>query len=291
MNYVAQLPFLPISMPALAETAFFVSLNATVVRAGFYMLEAAWRSTTPGSIPSSFSALASITRIPEAELDAHYDVLVSGWELQGDGRLHHLQMEEIVQSVQERFGAQIGTIADAAVLACQGGDVLFELAPVNEVAKKDKQIRGKRALPKDFAMDKATFERAVAEGYGKKEHMEWLLQSFQDFALSGDRRYVNWQATCRNFMSGVITRNSFRSKFHFFPGEAPSSSMGAFIDNATGHLTPAQRLRAASRPSMPGPSSFQERTANRNSDMMAEAIGRQFAPAHLSEGVAPGMAG
>lgn len=284
MHNISLLPFLPISPSVLAESPFFLSKDARIVRAGFFMLDAAWRADLPGSIPSSFEALALITRLPEELVADNYVLLTAGWELEG-GRLHHLQMEAIAESVQERFGAQLAVVAESAILACQGGSVEFELMPSTEVAKKKK---GKHALPKDFLMDKATLERAAAEGFTTEETMTWLKHQFTDYAHSKDVRMANWQATCRNFLSNSYTADKFRSKFGHNLGQAPVSSL---VTMGTNGSSARDRLRSSTqRAAAPVQSTFAQRSASHNSDVMAGALARRTTLAPQDQWQdAPGM--
>lgn len=222
MQPTSQLPFLPLSLHTLAEAPFFVSSHPGVVRAGFYMLETAWRSSRPGSIGSSFSELANITRLTVEEVDQHYTVLTTGWDFLEDGRLHHAQLEAICDSIRDRFGDQLSVLADSAVAAMQGGEMPFDLMPSTEVVKKK---RGKHLLPKDFVMNKATLAHALGEGFKSPEYQGWLMQTFSDYALANSVMKNDWQATCRQFITSDITRKQFRSRFHHFPGD-PAPSLG-----------------------------------------------------------------
>lgn len=253
MHSIAQLPFLPLSLHTLSEALFFVSDDPGVVRAGFLMLEAAWRSSRPGSIPSSFSELATITRLPIHQIEAHYAVLTAGWELLDDGRLHHASLETICESIQDRFSDQLDVLAEASAAAVQGGALLFELVPAAEVTKKK---RGKHLLPKDFSFNKVTQAFAHTEGFSTPEYQTWLMRGFTDYANSKSVMYTDWQAACRQFMSSEITRKGFKSRFHHFPGEQMPTSV-AKISSAS------DRLRAATNAA-----TFQQRTMQANSDKM-----------------------
>jgi hypothetical protein len=281
MSNIHTLPFLPVSMPALMEAAFFQSNDARLVRAGLWMMEAAWRSTKPGTIPAGFDTLATITRLSVSEVEKNFDLLTQGWTLQ-DGRFHHEQLEAVVLSVQERFGDELEVIAESALVACQGGDIDFELAPASVVKKKK---RGKHAFPSTFVMDKTTSDRAFAEGYTSPELEKWLLSDFSDFAKSGDRRYADWQATLRNYLGSSITRSKFREKFGYTLGTvAPIELVKSFMQPSpsAGFGSPKDRLRAitsgnSARQQMP---SFAQRTAEHNSGSMAYALNRRPVPSN-----------
>lgn len=259
MTYTEMLPFLPISPALLLDAPFFLSKDSRIVRAGFWMLDAAWRSRQPGSIPGNFEALALITRLAESEVADHYEVLTEGWELSSeDGRLHCQYLQLIAESVQERFGAELAVFADSAALASQGGEAQFQLVPSVEIVKKK---RGMQVLPKDFQIDRITLEYAVSEGYSEDVHRTWLLQQFQDYARSNALRQADWQAAMRKFLANNFTRDKFASRFGHFPGQvvAPAPIRSA-----------RARLHAASS----GPLSFAQQTTTRNSDLMASALSR-----------------
>jgi hypothetical protein len=277
MSNIHSLPFLPVSMPALMDAAFFQSNDARLVRAGLWMLEAAWRSTKPGTIPAGFDALASITRLTTAEVEKHFDLLTEGWALE-DGRFHHEQLEAIALSAQERFGDELEVIAESALMACQGGEIEFELAPASAVKKKK---RGKHALPADFAMDKTSSDRAFAEGYTSPELQNWLLCSFKDFAESSDRRYANWQATLRNYLGSSITRKEFREKFGYALGSTLlPANVGGYAESGFNALNDRLR-RATSSNVRPMAPTFAQRTAEHNSGAMAGALARR--PMHQAQ--------
>lgn len=223
------------------------------------MLESAWRSSRPGSIPSSFTDLAIITRLPVTELELHYGVLTAGWDLLADGRLHYAQLEEIANSITDRFGPQLGVIADAAVVAIQGGLAEFELLPATEVVKKK---RGRHLIPKDFTFDKTTLSHVMGEGFTTEQFQQWLMRSFNDFACAKNVMYTNWQAACRNFTSSDITRRAFKSRFGHFPGEMQISTMA---EPGYGSNSAADRLRVAMTPTS---MTFQQRTTAVNSAKM-----------------------
>lgn len=271
MTHILQLPFLPVSLATLAESKFFLSKDSRVVRAGFWMLEAAWKSPQPGSIPSGFEALSYITRLPEEDVATHYEVLTAGWCLQEDGRLHHLQLEEIAESIEERFGPELAVLAESAMVACQGGAGEFELVPSDQVTKKR---RGKTAFPKDFSLERATLEAVIEEGYYSPELQSWLIQEVRNYALADDKRQSNWQATVRKFMGSSITRQNFKNKFGFALGMRPSVDL---VAEPGVTLTPRQRLaRASTTGAAGGRATFAQMGAERNSSMMSEALTGRF---------------
>jgi hypothetical protein len=223
------MPFMPISVPLLQEQSFFYSNNANVVRAGLFLLEAAWRSESPGSISAERHVLLSVTRLSDAELDACMGELMAGWKIDVEtGRMRHPGMEKIALSIQERFGDEIGVIADSAIAAIQGGDSVFEFASPKAIAKR--KVKGKTALPANFEMDATTSQKATDVGYVSEAAVKWLLSRFADYARSGDVRQKDWQATLRLFMSNTITRKEYQATFGSYLGAttlpAPLSASG-----------------------------------------------------------------
>ena len=243
------------------------------------MLDAAWRSVVPGTLPPSFEALANVTRLTQDEVAAHYEMLTDGWVLQDDGRLHHPQLEELAESIQERFGPELAVIADSAALACQGGTAEFELMPAEEVKKKG---RGKTAFPKVFAFDKTTLSAVVEEGYHTPELQAWLIEEVRNYALAADKRQSNWQAVVRKFMGSSITREKFRGKFGYPLGQVPSMAVG-LVSEPSAPLTMRQRLALGQLPGRAGlPMTFAKIAAAGNSSLMADAVARKFAPTATS---------
>ena len=283
MNNISHLPFLPISPAILAESRFFMSADSCIVRAGFWMLEAAWRSPQPGSIPSGFESLSMVTRLTIEKLQDNYELLTAEWDLLDDGRLHYMPLEVIAQSVDERFGAELAVIAESALVACQGGNATFELVPVAEVKKKQ---RGKHALPKDFKPDNTSQASVIKEGYCTEEMTEWLMSSFRDYALSKDVRQSNWQATFRNYLGSTYTRKTFQSKFGHALGQVPAATAFSLVgyadpsETVLPKLSIAQRMHNAASHSMPTPRpTFAQIAADNNSNTMSGAMTRMLATA------------
>lgn len=269
------LPFLPISLASLSEARWFVSDEPRVVRAGFWMLDAAWRSVFPGSIQASFDQLAQVTRLPIADVEKYYEVITSGWVLREDGRLHHPQLEDLAESLQDRFESELAVFAESAALACQGGTAVFELMPGEDVKKKK---RGKTAFPRDFSLDQSTLTSLVGEGYKTKEHQDWLVAEVRNYALADDKRQSSWQAVVRKFAGSKITRDNFKAKFCHALGVDPSRE----LDVAEHPTSLRQRLaKASSKPTL----SFAQMGAAHNSNLMAQAA-RKY-PVACAPGAAP----
>lgn len=236
----AQLPFMPVNLASLMDTQWFMSGDAELLRAGWYLLDAAWRSSVPGSVPSSFSALTQITRLSEDKLQSHYDLLLQGWDLREDGRLHHVVLSDLASGVIERFGTQLEVLAQSAAVCMQSVEE-FDLVPtdaVKKVAKKRQSVKGRI---EDFQPDSTSLASVVAGGYRTAEHQEWLVLSFKDYIASKNPKYKDIQATFRTFAASSFTHNSFRSRF----GVVPSAFLKTDLSVAAAAAVPASA--AASR--------------------------------------------
>lgn len=263
MSSLANLPYLPIALGALQENPLFLSSNARLVRASLWMLEAAWRSNVPGSIPSSFGSLAMVTRLSEAEVQLHYADLTTGWELRDDGRLHHEDLSRLANSIDDQFGSQLDVLANGMAIAMQGVEA-FELLPTEAVKKasKNRVKRGKAEIPNTFEPDATSLASLIKAGFVTEEYRQWLLEQFQDYAKSKGLKQANWQATLRTYASSSITANAFRARFRMFPSETSV----ALVPTST---SPLDRLRGAGIAASP---SFAQRTAAHNSNVMSVAM-------------------
>ncbi len=264
MSNLQLLPFTPISIPSLLEREFFISDDARIVRAGLWLIEAAWRSSRPGAIPSGFEALSSITRLSEAEVTKHFDVLTQGWELREDGWLHCEEIEYHAQNIQDRFAPELETIAESLIVGTQGSGVQFDL--VSEVVVKKKRKNTMRLIDKDFSMDSTTTQRAIAEGYAADAKMDWLMNEFRDYAHSKARKYADWQAACRSFLGNQITRERFEKRFGYPLG---ATLLPASVNDANHSNTSARtRLRQVTE----GRATFAQQSAAHNSELMARGL-------------------
>lgn len=261
---IAHLPYLPVSMGVLQESDFFLSQDPALVRAGFYMLDAAWRSGVPGSIPADFTSLVRVTRLDESKVQANYEALTQGWELREDGRIHHLKLSELIAGVCEQFGDQLHVMAQSAAVAMQGVSE-FDLMPsdaVNRVAKKRQVVKSKIG---DFCPDGASLASIVAGGYRSQEHQDWLVQSFKDYVASKSPKYRDVQATFRSYASSSITHNSFRSRF----GAMPSMFLRTDLTSAPG---------VPSAQAVPTTRSFAARTLDENRAVLDQVKSARSAP-------------
>jgi phage replication O-like protein O len=64
---------------------------------------------------------------------------------------------------------------------------------------KDKKNTIKRHIPADFAISESVRTWATSNGHGL---LEERLEHFKDWAISGDKKYADWDATFRNAIRG-----------------------------------------------------------------------------------------
>lgn len=268
------LPFLPVSIPSLQEDDLFMGSDARLIRAVMWMQDAAWRSDVPGSISSSYAAIAHITRLSQEEVGAHYEALTAGWELREDGRLHHLRLSALAAAIDERFGDQLDTLKEGIAVAVQGADV-FELVPSERVKKVAKK-RVSRRLPDGFSPDADSLAKLISMGYVTQEQRDWLLDSFKDYIRSKSVSSPNWQASLRTYAGSSFTAKSFLVRFGMYPGaqlsSSPclSSSSGLSIAPVAGApLTPRQQMeRLQGWSSRPPARTFAQITGDNNRAVM-----------------------
>ncbi|TBR76778.1 MAG: DUF1376 domain-containing protein [Burkholderiaceae bacterium] len=237
------LPLLSIDTRWVTESKWFSSQDAEVLRGGFLLIEAAFRSSDAGSLPGDAEALARISGIDRQKWVVAGDQLLHGFERAQDGRWRHVEMTKVLQAVQERFGSQLAELAASSVLASQAVD---EFALTGEI-KPEGRSKGKRVLPKDYAFSPALLESAKAAGFITPEHQVWLLERFRDFAQASKRLYSNWDATARNFMSSSITANEFLTRFGYRPRESAQRLELAAQGVQVGRSSGAQTFESAAR--------------------------------------------
>lgn len=273
MSSISKLPYLPISLSSMQDGPLFSSNDARLVRAAFWMLDAAWKSDVPGSISSSFSSLSMVTRLTESQVQQHYAELTEGWELRDDGRLHHVDLSRLAESIDEQFGAQLDVISSGLVIAMQGVDA-FELTPP-EAVKKVAKKRGKAQIPGVFQPDVVSVASLIKAGYVTEEYREWVLEQFRDYAQSKALKQANWQATLRTYASSSITASAFRARFGMFPS-ATTMSVSVIEPQQQQNLrqpsSTLDRLRAKSAERASSSATFAQRTAMHNSNVMANAM-------------------
>lgn len=266
-----------------------MSADGRLVRAHLAMLHAAWASADQGKLVPSLEALAQITALSPEEVQEHFDVLTDGWELR-DGWLCNARLEEMSQSMQERFGPQLAVLRAswlAAAQPCGQAAEEFDLVPAEAV--KAVKARGKTLLPRDFAMDATTYRHVVAVGYDTEERRGWLIQRFHDFARAQGRLQKDWQAALRNFSGSAITLREYRERFGYSLGQKTVADFGN--EQSGRPLSAADRMRQmTSRQVMRPAATFQEITRKNNSAAMAEALARGLAQQQERASCAPASA-
>lgn len=188
----------------------FASTDARLVRACIFLLDAAWRSPQPGSLPSDVALIAGLARLPACDVERYWEQLFQGWELREDGRLWHPRLSKLATDMAERYSDELGLIESSLVLMQQPVADLFDTVVP---AKAASGAKGKRALPKAFEPDRVSSEAMRRAGFLHQPEREWLLAKFVDFAEG--RRYVNWQAAFRNYLSNSITAKDFQEHFGY----------------------------------------------------------------------------
>lgn len=268
----AHLPYLPLNVVSVQESKWFLSAEPDVVRAGIYLLDAAWRSSVPGSVPSSFTALRQITRLSESQLRDGYELLTQGWELREDGRLYHPALFDLATSVTERFGDQIEVLAQSAVVAMQSVDT-FDLVPTDAVHKVARKRQAAKGRIEDFMPDATSLASIVSGGYRSDEHQQWLVCAFRDYVSSKNPKYRDVQATFRTFASSSYTHQTFRSRFGALPSDYLRTAVAVGQSRAVGGAV----------------RSFQERTLDANREVLSQVRAgvSQAGVARSSPGQAP----
>lgn len=212
----------PMYLPILSERAWFMSADPVIVRAGLYMYDEAWRSRVPGSLPASMASLASVCRISEALLLAHYEALTDGWELREDGRLYEPLLHKIAVGVEENFGAQIAVVAQGSILAIQGSAEVFDLVPSDPV--KSRRRNTAKVPVEQFAPDATSVAALLKAGYKTADQQSWVIGHFCDYLRAKAPKYRDIQALFRNSLCNPYTVRQFQTVFgHALGAEAPSA--------------------------------------------------------------------
>lgn len=273
MNNIASLPFLPVPSSTFVDSPFFLHDDVRIVRAGFWLMEAAFRSSTPGSISADVKTLMSITRLTLDELNANYEALTKGWTEVDGNLLYHNTLGPIAEGLDERFGPELAIFAESAALACQGGSGQFELLPASDVKKKR---TGKHLLPANFTPDKDTLAAAINEGYTTPETQKWLMTQLSNYADAGRILSPNWNAFLRKYLGSSITRKEFYAKFGYNLGHPPlrqAIPMPVFQRASPGIQQP-QRVVAQPVPVTSVRPTFTQMAANNTRSIMEASMNR-----------------
>lgn len=242
----------------MTESSWFHSDDASVVRAGVLLLEAAFRSTRPATLsadPLILSRLSGFSADVWAEKGA---TILYGFEQVEDGAWRHRAMGDLFDAVNERFAGQLKDLVASSALA----SLAVEEFPLVGEVKSAGRSKGKRALPKDYQFSDELLAKAEAAGYITDEHKAWLLERFKDFAASSKRLYSNWDATARNFFTGSITQRDFQSNFGYWPRDSKARLMPA--------------LGAPSAPVRSGPQSFESAALNGSKSSVDRVLAKRF---------------
>ncbi|CAN7784683.1 YdaU family protein [Variovorax sp. LjRoot175] len=241
----------------MTEATWFHSDDASVVRAGVLLLEAAFRSTQPATLPGDPLILSRLSGLSANVWTEKGRSVLQGFDEVEGGAWRHRAMAELFDAVNDRFGGQIQELVGSSVLA----SLAVEEFPLVGEIKPAGRSKGKRALAKDFQFNDALLKKAEAAGYITDEHKAWLLEKFKDFATSSTRLYSNWDATARNFFSSSITQRDFLTCFGYWPRDSRA------------RLTPAQGERA---PVRSGPQSFESAALNGSKSSVDRVLAKRF---------------
>jgi hypothetical protein len=241
----------------MTEATWFHSNDATVVRAGVLLLEAAFRSTQPATLPSDPVILSRLSGLSANVWAEQAALLLQGFDQVEGGAWRHRAMAELFDAVNERFGDQVGELIASSALARLAVD---EFALIGEV-KPTGRSKGKRALPKDFEFSDNLVKQAEEAGYITDEHKVWLLEHFRNFATANTRLYSNWNAAAKNFFANSITQRDFLARFGYWPRESRA------------HLSSSPTLRT---PARGGPQSFESAALNGSKSSVDRVLARRF---------------
>lgn len=241
----------------MTESTWFHSDDASVVRAGMLLLEAASRSSRPATLPADPLILSRLSGLSANVWAVKGHEVLQGFDEVEDGAWRHRAMGELFDAVNERFGTQLGELAASSVLAGQAVD---EFPLVGEI-KPQGRSKGKRALDKDFRFSEALLKNAEDAGYISDEHKAWLLEKFKDFATASKRLYSNWDATARNFFSSSLTQRDFLARFGYWPRDSRA------------RLTP---VLGAPAPARSGPQSFESAALNGSQSSVSRVLAKRF---------------
>lgn len=271
MSYAKPLPLLVTEME---EMPAFQAGDAALVRASVRLLDAAWRSPVPGSLPCGIESLSRATGLSPEQVERHWDVLVQGWELRDDGRLHHPRLSRLAAQMRQRYGEEMDVIeaAEAVMVRSLESEEVFELV---SPARKTGGNRGKRLYPSDFEPNEASLAAIERLGYGGEDERRWLLERFADYSRSSRRMYVDWQAAFRNYAASHITARDFRETFGYRPGQRALAAPAAASAVVGGSALQRLRQQVGVTPGRALNDTFAQRQLHNARAMMAAALARR----------------
>lgn len=260
-KYAVYLPFTPTRTESLLRLAWFTHSDPAVVRAGFFLREAAWRSDIPGSLSVEMSSLALHARLSVQQMQENYACLMDGWAIDGVLAVNE-EIRALAASAQERFGDELAVMAEAATVAMQGGTQEFDLFSPAQI----KQRKGGKIALKDFSPDADSLQAMALQGYTTTAQQEWVVKRFIDYAKTKNERrtLAQWQASFRNYVGSSYTQRDFRASPVFASGLTLASVDGA------APLTGRDLLRQA----MGGRSTFQQAVQDANQKTALSALHR-----------------
>jgi hypothetical protein len=200
---LAGLPALPLTDDLLEHPAF-VSGNAAVVRAHIRLLRRAWCSRPAATLPADDAILSDVAGMAMAEFVAHRAVLLEGWALLDGGRLQQVTLAARAASIWALHSESLEQAA-AAATAVGAAPAEFELIAQGQDACK--VSKGKRELPRDFAVSQTVRQAARAQGFSA-EQIASLFDDFVANARAKGWRYKNWDDALRLFIGRAPAMNN-----------------------------------------------------------------------------------
>lgn len=184
LTNVGALPYVPIAPSWFEQSAAFSHEDPRLAVGLFKLLIAAWRAQPAGSIPHSHSYIAQATGLGQDVVAREFGVLTEGFELQDDGRLHHVQMSALAAEIHQRYKRELEEFALASAMAVQSPEH-FSMLSVEGAPGRVKP-RGLHGLPADFGYAKhpELREWAAGNGYPTEDDQVWLMQRFRAEAAS-----------------------------------------------------------------------------------------------------------
>jgi len=218
---ISFLPFMPFDPAWIEQSAAFVHADDRLGKAVLRLLFAAWRGMPAGSIPSSHAFVASATGLSQEVVAEHYVLLTEGFELRVDGRLYHVALANVCDSMTKAYGREIESFALATAMAAQDPEMF---GVMNVEASSKRGPKGVVTIPRGFGYDMCPTLRewAAGNGYPTPYAQDWIMTKFIDFSLSRGDRQKDWAAAYRTYARNEITM------FRRNPPLQPPDSEGLF---------------------------------------------------------------
>jgi hypothetical protein len=194
---LAGLPLLPINPAWIEQSAAFRHADPRIALAYVKLVIAAWRGSPAASIPAAHSYLASATGLPLDVVGQEFMTLTEGYELRDDGRLHHIQLANVLAGVVSRYGSVLDEFMLSATMSAQDPEQFALVAA--EGAKPT--TKGKRPLPRGFGYDMhpGLREWARSTHFPEERDQDWIMRKFLDYCASRNPSYKDWEATFRTW--------------------------------------------------------------------------------------------